>query len=585
MTLIAGLFSRHAHTPIPDAACNELTREISRYAQDRVEIFRDPRVCIVKVDIGAFGEPAWLSTEGSVTAVAGCPLIGGATGAANVRSLDTATVHSCARDGKWELLAQARGVFSAAHYSAAPTRLVLVSDRLGVRPMFMWVGDNLVAFASQLRVLEAMSVVPKEMDVRGVTEIVGFGFPLANRTPYSGISLLQAGEAVCVTDKEVTRHTYWRWDDVPPSTRDVDKLAKEAYDLFEDAVRIRLGGDRSTAAFLSGGLDSRAVVAQLRQNDARVYTFNFGMPGTLDDVLGAEFARLSGTIHETAKNPEPIDPQWSAMMSSSWNAAQREITEAAEHPGLVWSGDGGSVCLGHVYLNERLVKMLRAGDRDGGIQAFLKHHGMSVPKRLLIPRVARLLEPVLREGIREELERLRGSDPGRQFHIFLMLNDQHRHLANHFETIDLHRLEFQLPFFDGLFLETVLSTPLDACLGHRFYMKWLGHFVSGVTSVPWQAYPGHVPCLLPMPAGATYQWEKRHIALGHSARKRQAIERGRRVLKSADFPEAILEPLYLHVTALLYQLGIRDYSWVMRAAHNYYSYYAASGGRFRLPEA
>ena len=43
--------------------------------------------------------------------------------------------------------------------------------------------------------------------------------------------------------------------------------------------------------------------------------------------------------------------------------------------------------------------------------------------------------------------------------------------------------------------------------------------------------------------------------------------------------------MYLRLTALLYQLGIRDYSWVMRAAHNYYSFYTASGGRYRLPEA
>ncbi len=584
MTLIAGLFSRHAHTPIPDAVCNELAGEISRHSQDRVEIFRDPRACIAKVDIGAFGEPAWLSIDGSVTAVAGCPLIDGATDAEHVRGPDTEAVHRCAREGNWELLAQTRGVFSAAHYSPAPARLILATDRLGVRPVFVWVGDDLVAFASQLRVLEALSVVPKVMDVRGVTEIVGLGYPLADRTPYSGIVLLHASEVLSVTDDGVVRHIYWRWDDVSQSSHDVDELAAEGYERFEGAVRQRLGGDRTTAAFLSGGLDSRAVVAQLRRDGARVYTFNFGLPGALDDVLGADFARQIGAIHERAAR-ELTDPQWSAMMSSCWGATQRQADHPAEHPGLVWSGDGGSVSLGHVYLTEQLVKMLRAGDREGAIRTFLERQGASVPKRLLNRRIAGLLEPVLHEGIREELERLRGSDPGRCFHLFLMLNDQRRHLANHFETIDLHRLEFQLPFFDGLFLETVLSTPLDACLGHRFYMKWLSHFQPEVTSIAWQAYPRHVPCPLPMPAGATYQWDQKQIARLRSARRRQAIERGQRVLAAADFPAAILERSYLRLTTLLYKLGIREYGWVMRAAHNYYAFYTASGGRYSLPEA
>ncbi|MBA3557831.1 MAG: hypothetical protein H0W30_04445 [Gemmatimonadaceae bacterium] len=583
MTLIAGLFSRHADTPIPDSACNELAREISRHSQDRVEMFRDRRACIAKVDVGAFGEPAWLSNAGSVTAVAGCPLIGG-TDARQARSKDTAAVHECASKGEWGLLAQTRGVFSAAHYSPGPARLILATDRLGVRPVFVWVGDQLVAFASQLRLLEAMSIVPKEMDVRAVTEMIGLGFPLADRTPYSGIVLLHAGEVLSVTDEAVVRHRYWRWDDVAPSSRSVDELAKEAYRDFEGAVRRRLGGDRTTAAYLSGGLDSRAIVAQLRRNDARVYTFNFGLPGTLDDVLSTEFARLIGTIHERGKR-EPTDPQWSAMMASCWTATQRRANNPAEHPGLVWSGDGGSVSLGHVYLTEPLVAMLRAGDQNGAIQKFLERQGASVPRRLLKPLVAQAVKSVLHDGIREELERLRGSDPGRRFHIFLMLNDQRRHLANHFETIDLHRLEFQLPFFDGRFLETVMSAPLDACLGHRFYMKWLDHFRAEVKAVPWQAYPGHEPCPLPMPAGTTSQWEQTHVARLRAGRRRQAIERGRRVLSAADFPEAIIERNFLRLTTLLYRLGIRDYRSVMRAAHIYYSYYSASGGRYRLPQA
>ena len=91
-----------------------------------------------------------------------------------------------------------------------------------------------------------------------------------------------------------------------------------------------------------------------------------------------------------------------------------------------------------------------------------------------------------------------------------MANDQFRHLHHHYEFIDEYRCELMTPFFDSDFLRYLLSIPIDRFLGHAFYYNWMERFPASVREVPWQAYPGHLPCPLPLSPEemqARSQWE------------------------------------------------------------------------------
>ena len=99
----------------------------------------------------------------------------------------------------WSGLRRACGVFCAVHYSREPCRLTLIADKLGLRPVYYWIDDDRVVFATALRVLEEHADVPKRMDLRAVTEMANFGAPLADRTPYAGIRVLQPAEILRVS--------------------------------------------------------------------------------------------------------------------------------------------------------------------------------------------------------------------------------------------------------------------------------------------------------------------------------------------------------------------------------------------------
>lgn len=519
MTVMAGLLSRRDRGSLMDVLGEEIKSRISRRGDHAVEVYRDRRCMMAKVDIGAFGSPAFRKEPGgSVAMLVGQPLLGLTDSPDAGRAEDLAQLHRAWDGDSMDLCASANGVFCAAYYSPHRSTITLISDKLGIRPIYYWIDANFLVFATALRILEGLSIVPRRMDLRAITELKTLGVPLGKRTPYADISLLRAAEVLTVSSETTTSSHYWRWDGLGVTEDSEDRLLQEASDRFRSAVRRRRGKDRPAVAFLTGGLDSRCLVTELRHQGAELHTFNFARSGTQDRVFGRQFADRIGSSHYEI----PIKTVGgNAKYAFTLVDALDRVNPLAEHPRLAWSGDGGSIGLGHVRVSEAVVDQLRRGEEHRAVATFQAEQNAFVPKWLFRGGLGDALEMVPQEGILAELQRIHTEDAGRAFHLFLMLNDQRRHLADHFEHIDLHGIEYLLPFFDSHFLELILSLPIDWCLRHQFYTKWLASFPDVVTSIPWQTYPGHQPCPLPVAEDLAYQWARNVKPLQTAEERRQ----------------------------------------------------------------
>ncbi|MDQ5845980.1 MAG: asparagine synthase-related protein [Acidobacteriota bacterium] len=579
MTLIAGMLSRNDR-PLTDSACASLRHALSRNPADEVKTFRDRRSFLAKVDIEAFREPGvFMDAGGALSLLAGEPLLGN-SGTSSNRLLDLTTIHEQCLQNDSNILREANGTFCVVHYQPQTGTVYLIADKLGIRPLYFWMDDNLVVFASALRILEEFPLVPKRMDLRAVTEIVALGAPLADRTPYAGISLLKAAEIVKITNEGTSRSCYWRWDEIRTESDSEPVRLATIYDKFQAAIKRRNRNDEATATYLSGGLDSRCIVAALCHNGVRVRTVNFARPGTQDYHFGNDFAEKIGSAHESIpKERGDSIPDYSSLMAEALERSSNGQWPA-ERPRVVWSGEGGSVLLGQVHLRESIVALMRAGDIDGAIEEYLQREQVHVPPKLFRAEILEGLRDVIKRGIREELNELHTEDAGRNFALFLMHNDQRRKLMRHFENVDLHRLEFQLPFFDAAFLSSVMATPLDWCLSHKLYVKWLSLFPAAVTSVPWQAYPGHEPCPLPTPAELAYQWDSSYQAEEDSSKEQKVSEQASELLRSTDFPDRILNKRNLRLATWIHRRGWRDYRYAIEAAQTYHAYSKKCGGEF-----
>ncbi len=574
MTLIAGIFNRKGQS-LADGVCRELAESVSRHPKDAIETIAQPGAFFAKLDIAAFGSQGMLDSDNALTLLTGEPLLEGSTN----RQADLKLLHDDLTKENSVRLRDANGAFSLVHFRKDTRTLSLIADKCAIRPLYVWMNDELVVFASALRILEACPLVPKKMDLRGVTEIVALGATLNGRTPYVDVFRMTPGQMISISQEEVRDERYWRWDQIRTVPGTEAGRLEAVHGAFKHAVGRRLGSDRSTPAFLSGGLDSRLVVAALRARAIKVHSVNFALSGTQDQFLGDEFAARVGSLHQSiSRQAGDSVPDYSALMAD----VLKKTDIDCERPRLVWSGEGGSVMLGLVHVTPQMIGALRQGRIESVVDEFVQNEATQVPSKLFRPQVLDNAMDIVRCGVREELTRLQSDDPGRHVCLLLLHNDQSQKLNRHFENIDLHRLEFQLPFFDGALLQAILESNTDWLLQHKFYAKLLLWFGGVVTSVPWQSYPGHEPCPLPIPAELAYQWGEEYQADEHAAKRTQMVERASRLLRGVDFPSRILDKRKLRLAAWIHSTGWRDYQYAIEAAETYSRYSAICRGEFSL---
>jgi asparagine synthase (glutamine-hydrolysing) len=180
---------------------------------------------------------------------------------------DTETlVHGYEEWGIEGLLERIEGMFAFAILDRKNARLVLARDRLGEKPLFYCCRDGFLGFASEIRPLLAHPQVPRDIDPLGLQKLWAHTFIPAPSTHLKHVRKLRPGHFAVfrIGDGLLDLRSYWRYAIDPEDFRRAESeedLAEELRELFFASVRNRLEADVPMGIFLSGGIDSSAVLA------------------------------------------------------------------------------------------------------------------------------------------------------------------------------------------------------------------------------------------------------------------------------------------------------------------------------------
>jgi asparagine synthase (glutamine-hydrolysing) len=245
------------------------------------------------------------------------------------------------------------GMYAFVIWDAPRRRLFAARDRLGKKPFYYALTPDRFVFGSELKAVLAAPGVPRDVDPAAVDEFLSRYYVGGARTILRGVAKLPPAHWLTLEEGRLNVQRYWRpafRPDDPP--RREEEYLEELEALFRDAVRRRMISDVPLGAFLSGGVDSSAVVAMMAAEGGpavKTFTVGFEEAGYSEIEDARAVARHLGTDHhEETVRPDAIailpdlvwhydEPFGDSSMVPTWYVARM----ARRHVTVALSGDGG----------------------------------------------------------------------------------------------------------------------------------------------------------------------------------------------------------------------------------------------------
>jgi asparagine synthase (glutamine-hydrolysing) len=208
-----------------------------------------------------------------------------------------------------------RGMFAIALWDARQRKLLLVRDRAGKKPLFYLVDKNRLLFASELKALLEDENISKEIDPAALDSYLSFGYVPSPLSIFRSVKKLPPAHlAVCCPDGFSIRR-YWRLDmEREAFPVSMQKAVEDLKTIFDEAVRLRMISDVPLGAFLSGGIDSSAVVASMAglTKGETVKTASIGFLDKKFDEL--KYARMVADRYQTDHSAFVVNPDALAVL-------------------------------------------------------------------------------------------------------------------------------------------------------------------------------------------------------------------------------------------------------------------------------
>lgn len=299
-----------------------------------------------------------------------------------------------------------RGMYAFALWDNNAGRLVLAVDHIGMKPLYLHERDGNLLFASEVKAFFADDTTPRELNLDVLDTYLSFGYMIGDETLFAGVRRLPPGHTLIVERGESRLERFWSFGEVPspltpespfPLRREVtsgesasplhlrerglggEGIIHAARDLLAESVRLHLRSDVPLGLFLSGGIDSAAVLARMAQEaGGRIKTFTVGYAARTPDNELAQARRIA-THFETDHHERVINAEtwWdgferyvyahdepNANPSAVSLLLLSEIT--AQQVKVVLTGLGGDELFGGYPHHHAIPNLLRRQERWAG---------------------------------------------------------------------------------------------------------------------------------------------------------------------------------------------------------------------------
>lgn len=260
-------------------------------------------------------------------------------------------VHLYGEKGE-RMLEDINGMFAFALWDERHQRLMLARDRVGKKPLFYAEANGKFLFASEIQALLQVPWLPRNVDYQAIDQYLTYGYIPAPHTAFKVIKKLPPASYLTLQNGKVKIERYWSLEYLPKLQISEEEACGRLLELLKEAVKLRMISDVPLGAFLSGGIDSSAIVALMSQlSDKPVKTFSIGFEEAAYNELN--FAQLIAQRFNTEHHEFIVRPKALEILpklvrhygepyaDSSAIPTFYVSSETRQHVTVALNGDGG----------------------------------------------------------------------------------------------------------------------------------------------------------------------------------------------------------------------------------------------------
>jgi len=382
------------------------------------------------------------------------------------------------------------GCFCIVLYDRDSSRLTLISDRLGFRPLYyVWRQERLI-FGSELKALRAIDPQPAAVDEVGVMELFCYGSHILDRTSIDGYLRLPPASILTVDNHARQLSAYWAYQyDESAQTLDQPTYFTNYAMLLDRAVERCLATPQRVGMFLSGGYDSRAIAASIRKHHLPIPAFTFGDPDSRDMRYGSLLAERIGLEHYpvTSKGGYLYSTCRSVVWRTEGMSSFAHCTSIQHHNLIKEKMDVILLgLLGEFGGSHTWPQLLLARSREAAIETiFARMAGGRLPmlRRIFTAEFHKRAFEALRLRFKQSFEGINNDHPLNIADCWNFTSMQPRS-SFHSPSTDRHLLEVRAPHMDFDLVGFLLTIPAYARIEQRVYKKMIAYGFPAIRDIP-----------------------------------------------------------------------------------------------------
>ncbi len=421
-------------------------------------------------------------------------------------------LHSYEEYGK-KFVKELNGIFLIVIYDFKEESLLIANDRYGLIPHYYAVNNNRFLFAPEIKAIFQDKTFKKELNDEAIANFFAFMEPLGDKTFLKKVKILPPGSILIYEGKEIKTERYWNFRYNSDYSITEEDFANRLVETFKRAVKIRIEDNYRYCVSLSGGLDSRSIIAAIDSKKRKdIYAFTFG-PLDSDEVkIAKKVAEKSGThfLHRDIPPNMIIDNAEENVWLSEGKAnignsfiypLHKSIRDIVD---VVFDGYELGVLLGGQY-STRKVSGCR--NRKALINRLIKRRIFSEEKfkeLFTVSYYPKVKERAL-ESFEKEFDKAKSDSLGNECDNFF-LSTYTSFSAPIGEVLTRDAIEVSFPTIDNDFIDIILKIPAKFRLNHRIYRKFLKKLSPELAKIPYNKtmVPVDAPLFL-WKAGMVYQ--------------------------------------------------------------------------------